>query len=294
MEVTLQTADSIRPKIAPMAAPKLAPIHIDTVAPQVVTSARMAAALLFLMDGMTFGTWAALIPSFQQKFQLSPGKISVVLLGMIAGAMVSMPVAGRLIGRWGSHRVASPAAVGFAAMLLLLAFAPSFGALVGVAVLFGIWKGALDVSINSQAITVEKAIGRPINGSFQGFWSFGGLSSASILSWLMHEGFSPARLMAGMGVMLLVPAVWSFGRLLPDVVPAGHAERSEKAKKSGLLWLLGALAFLALFSEGVMFDWSAVYIHTVGKLSVAQAPLGFAAFALCMATGRFLGDRLFV
>jgi MFS family permease len=37
--------------------------------------------------------------------------------------MVSMPLAGKLIERWGSRRVASPAAVGFATALLLLAFA---------------------------------------------------------------------------------------------------------------------------------------------------------------------------
>jgi len=262
--------------------------------PGLAQGARLAASLLFLTDGMTFGTWAALIPSFQQKFQLSPGRISIVLLGMVAGAMISMPVTGKLIGRWGSHRTASPAAVGFASTLLLLAFAPSFAVLVGVAVLFGIWKGALDVSINSQAITIENSVGRPINGSFQGFWSFGGLSSASLLSFLMHQGFSPAALMAGMGMFLLAPAIWSFGRLLPDASLPHRTEQPEKNEKSNLLWLLGILAFLALFSEGAMFDWSAVYIHTVGKLSVAQAPLGFAAFALCMATGRFLGDLLAV
>ena len=271
---------------------KVTPNILGRGMPTVVQSARLTASLLFLTDGMTFGTWAALIPSFQQKFQLSPGKISVVLLGMIAGAMVSMPAAGRLIGRWGSHRVASPAAAGFASTLLLLALAPSFATLIVAAVFFGIWKGALDVSINSQAITVENAMGRPVNGSFQGFWSFGGLSSASALSLLMHQGFAPGVLMAGMGVLLLVPAVWSFGRLLPDTAPAQKNGQSERARKSSLLWLLGALAFLALFSEGVMFDWSAVYIHTVGELSVAQSPLGFAAFALCMATGRFFGDFL--
>jgi fucose permease len=46
-----------------------------------VQNARIFASLLFLMDGMAFGTWAALIPSFQQKFRLLPAELSVVLLG---------------------------------------------------------------------------------------------------------------------------------------------------------------------------------------------------------------------
>src|ERR1700751_2941500 len=64
------------------------------------------------------------------------------------GAMVSMPLAGKLIERWGSRRVASPAAVGFATALLLLAFAPSYATLILAAVVFGVWKGALDVSMS--------------------------------------------------------------------------------------------------------------------------------------------------
>ena len=43
--------------------------------------ARSATSTLFLVDGMTFGTWAALIPSFQQKFSLSEVQLSLVLLG---------------------------------------------------------------------------------------------------------------------------------------------------------------------------------------------------------------------
>ena len=257
-----------------------------------VQRARISTSLLFLVDGMTFGTWAALIPSCQQKFELSPAKLSIVLLGVVAGAMVSMPLAGKAIERWGSHRVASPASVGFAATLLQLAFAPSYPVLIVAALCFGLWKGALDVSINSQAITVENGIGRPINGSFQGCWSFGGLSAASLLSLLMRHGLSPVALMTGMTLLLLAPAAWSFGRLPPDVVSSRNTTRPKASKNSSLLWLLGGLAFLALFSEGVMFDWSAVYIRTLGGFSVAQAPMGFAVFALCMAAGRFLGDRL--
>ena len=41
-----------------------------------------------------------------------------------------------------------------------------------------------------------------------------------------------------------------------------------------------------------MGDWSAVYLeHSLGTSS-ATAALGFAAFSLTMAAGRFLGDRL--
>jgi hypothetical protein len=55
---------------------------------------------------------------------------------------------------------------------------------------------------------------------------------------------------------------------------------------------LGLVAFLGLLTEGAMGDWSAVYLHhTLGATS-AVAALGFAAFSLTMAAGRFAGDAL--
>jgi hypothetical protein len=48
---------------------------------------------------MTFGTWAALIPSSQQKFSLSAGQLSWVLFGLVLGALISMPLAGQVIAR---------------------------------------------------------------------------------------------------------------------------------------------------------------------------------------------------
>jgi hypothetical protein len=82
----------------------------------------------------------------------------------------------------------------------------------------------------------------------------------------MHRGFSPTTLIIGMVALLLVPAIWSFGRLLPDSAWKEELAEGRTSRKSNMLWLLGGLAFLALFSEGVMFDWSAVYIRTVGGL----------------------------
>ena len=41
-----------------------------------------------------------------------------------------------------------------------------------------------------------------------------------------------------------------------------------------------------------MADWSGVYLRTVIGAPVSTAALGYAAYSLAMAGGRFLGDRL--
>jgi MFS family permease len=240
---------------------------------------------------MTFGTWAALIPSFQQRFGLSDGQLSWVLFGLILGALISMPLTGQLIARWGSRTIALPAALAFCATLTVLALAPNYATLIAAAVLFGAVKGAVDVSINAQAITVENAIEKPIISSFQAFWSLGGLGAAFLLSIAMNHGFSATLLMLAMAVFLLLLTLSAFDGLLSDRLPLKNEPRGFSWPDSKLL-RLGGLAFLALFSEGVLLDWSAVYAHNVANVSVAVAPLAFAAFALSMAAGRFVGDLL--
>lgn len=261
--------------------------------PNPANAARLATSTLFLVDGMTFGVWAALIPFFQHRLGLSTGQLSGVLFGLVLGALVSMPIAGRLIAARGSRNVAFPAALGFSATLPLLALAPNWGALVAAATLFGMGKGALDVSVNAQGITVENAAGKPIFSSFQGFWSLGGLSAAVLLSLAMSGGFSAPSLVFGMAALLLIATLATFGRLLPDAAPRETAPPMWSFRLPGSRLLgLGALAFLALFSEGVLLDWSAVYARTVVNVPVAVAPIAFATFALCMAGGRFFGDAL--
>jgi MFS family permease len=253
--------------------------------------ARRATSTLFLVDGMTFGTWAALIPSFQQKFNLSEGRLSWVLLGLVVGALISMPVTGRVIVGRGSRSIAFPAALAFCSALSLMALAPSYATLIAAAFLFGALKGTVDVSINAQAITVENAIGKPIMSSFQAFWSFGGLAAAFLLSTAMNHGFPATHLMLAMAAFLLVLTLSTSGRLLPDRSNPRDQSRGFSWPDSKLL-RLGGLAFLALFSEGVLLDWSAVYARSVANVSVAVAPIAFAAFALSMAAGRFAGDHV--
>ena len=247
--------------------------------------------MLLFVDGVIFGTWAALIPSFQQKFGLSAVKLSWVLFGVALGALISMPFTGQVVARKGSRTMAFWAALGFCAALPLLGFAPTYPVLMATAIFFGMAKGALDVSINAQAITVENAIKRPIMSSFQGFWSLGGLGAAFVLSLVLNHGLGVSFLMLAIAFLLSLLVLFSLGRLLPEDPIRQIASPGFSWPDSRLL-RLGGLAFLALFSEGVLLDWSAVYARNVARVSVAIAPLAFASFALCMAAGRFLGDLL--
>ena len=78
------------------------------------------------------------------------------------GRALAMPRAGHLIARYGSRPVTRVGAAIFGATLLLPALAPNAVALVLALVALGVGHGTLDVAMNAQASTVERAYGRPI------------------------------------------------------------------------------------------------------------------------------------
>ncbi|HEY1083493.1 MAG TPA: MFS transporter [Prosthecobacter sp.] len=256
------------------------------------TRARVSASVLFLADGAGFGTWAALIPTIRQKLDLSEAWLSGVLLAIVAGALVSMSLVGPLLARRGSRAPLVWLAPGYAVALALLGLAPGKFWLLPTAVLFGALKGALDVSINAQAITVERAGTRPIMASFQALWSLGGLAAALIVGAALKLGVLPAAITLGMAALLLVASLVSTGGLA-----GGDASSATPVKKKqgfrllgGNMARIGFLAFIALFAEGVMMDWSAVYARSVAGAEEWLAPLAYGAFALMMAAGRWMGD----
>src|SRR3984885_2676898 len=66
---------------------------------------KWALAMLFLVDGAGFGTWAAHVPVFKQFLHLENGALPLVLISLIVGALLTMPITGQLIARYGSRRV---------------------------------------------------------------------------------------------------------------------------------------------------------------------------------------------
>lgn len=252
-------------------------------------TARLAASAFFLLDGIGFGTWAALIPTFKQHFGVSDAGLSYALLGMVVGSMVSMPLAGQLIARFGSQRVAVAGALAICTVLPLLALAPSFALFIAAAGLFGLSKGALDVSVNVQAITVENAVQRPIMASFQALWSLGGLIAASVVSFCLQHQITSTVLTISVASALLLCIGLTSRNLMPDPPPAGKPSARFQWPNPTLRWI-GFLAFLALFAEGVMMDWSAVYARTIAGASESLAPMAYAVFSFSMAGGRLIGD----
>jgi predicted MFS family arabinose efflux permease len=261
--------------------------------------ARVAVTLLFLMYGVILGTWTARIPAVKHRLGLSDTQLSVGLLAFAAGAILGMQVAGRLVDRFGSRTVMFPAVLVDAALLVPPAFAGNLAVLAGCLVAFGAVHGTLNVSMNVNAVEVQRGYGRPIISSCHAVYSVGGFLGAGTGGLFASAGLGAGATFLGVAAGVMVIAALD-RLLLPSTVdiPASTVDSDAASGRArvGLLapgvLLLGLLVFCCLIGEGAAADWSTVYLRDNLGAPEGVATVGYAAFSVTMVAGRLVGDRL--
>ena len=235
-------------------------------------AARLAIASMFLIHGLVTGAWVPHIPLAQQRLGADLATFGLALLAMAAGAVTAMPVAGALIHKAGSARVALVTGILFCLAFPMPALAGTIGWFVAGLAIFGATIGAMDVAINAQALAYEKHIGRPVMSLFHGMYSAGAMGGAGV-SALVLGRFSVQTHLAGTVVIGLATMGAAAFFLLPADTDRG-LEKRFFAWPSRATIGLGGLCFLAYMSEGAVLDWSAIELRQKFSLSAHVAGIG--------------------
>jgi predicted MFS family arabinose efflux permease len=245
--------------------------------------------LAFFVSGFGMAAWAPLVPFVQARTGVDAGELGLLLLCLGMGSVATMSLAGALAARFGCRRVIVASTVPICVSLLVLATATSPVLLAAGLLVFGAGLGSIDVTMNVQAIVVERASGRAMMSGFHGLFSLGGIAGAVCVTAVLDAGASP---FAAALVVVVVIAI-AVGMAAPHLLPyGGKAEGPTFALPHGIVLLIGVLCFIAFLSEGAMLDWSAVFLTSVRNVDSAHAGLGYAAFSLTMTIGRLSGDRI--
>jgi MFS family permease len=253
--------------------------------------ARVAVTVVFAGNGAMFGNWAVRIPDVKADLGLSEVALGAALLVPAAGALISMPFTGALSSRVGSRAATAVTGLAFVVLPFLLGLAPSLSWLLPALLLFGIGYGGLDVAMNAQAVTVERAMARPVMSSFHAAFSAGALVG-SLTGAVAAAADVPLALHLGLvGLVLLAAAAPLLPAMLPE--PRTTEERGPLfAWPRGRLLPLAVIALVVLLAEGAVADWSAVYLRQELGAAAGIAGLAFTAFSLTMVAGRLAGDRV--
>ncbi|WP_067720575.1 MFS transporter [Nocardia yamanashiensis] len=284
-----------------------------------IRKARLALFAVFGLNGMLAAIWIVHIPAVTERTGVSHTTLGMLILLMAAAAIAGMQTAGPLADRLGSRALTALAATEMSLALLGPGFAGSPLTLAIALAAWGFGNGALDVSMNAQAVHVERAYPRPIMSAFHAFFSCGGFAGSVVgaaaqrAGWNIHLTFALAGA-AGLAVVALsVPHLLPHRAAALTNSPEAPAETPSPGTPpnppldthvdaapvpgsgSGLtrkVLLLGVIAFILLMAEGVAADWSALQLRDRLGADAGTAGLGFAAFSLTMTLGRFVADRV--
>lgn len=277
-----------------------------------LTRLRIALTTFFALDGFIFAGWVVRIPTIKEQTGASASTLGLALLGVSAGAVVTMMFTGRLCRRYGSHPVTVVCGILLSLSVALPPLTHSTWALGAVLLVFGAAYGGINVAFNSAAVDLVAVLRRPIMPSFHAAFSLGGMIGAG-LGGLVAGSLSPTRHLLGLTVIgLLVTAV--AGRALlrydspvpksapvpqpapsPQSVPGQPEERAPRrpdTRTRRLVVVFGLIALCTAYGEGALADWGTLHLEQDLDAHPGIAAAGYSCFALAMTIGRLCGTTL--
>tara|TARA_R110002124_G_scaffold55708_1_gene157645 strand:+ start:2784 stop:3959 length:1176 start_codon:yes stop_codon:yes gene_type:complete len=254
---------------------------------------RISAGAFFFLTGLCFSSWASRIPDFQQKFSLSEGQLGSVLLGLPLGSLLALPLATWAVIKFGSRSVVMVGLSLYVLVLVGIGFSMDAFFLSVMVFIFGMIGNMMNISLNTQALNLEKDYGRNILGSLHGLWSLAGFAGAGVGGLMVYLQLSPYQHYAIIFLVGLI-VIFIFRNGFVDEVP------DKTSSVRGLVWRkpdetllkLGMVGFCGMMCEGCMFDWSGVYMNKVVQAPAYLVPTGYIAYMGAMAIGRFAADKL--
>ena len=239
------------------------------------------------MSGLSFSTWASRIPTIKTNFNFNEAELGTILLALPVGSLIGLPLSGWLVSRFNSR---VPLAVGYGlnmVSLALIGLAYNTVTLVAAVMIFAFTTRIFNISVNTQAITLQKQYDKKIIGSFHGYWSTGGIAGILLSTLFLALNLSMQVHFFVVGAVALIITIYSYQFLLKD-------DRSKTGNKITLqkpdpyILYLGLIVFCSAICEGGMFDWSGIYFQEVVKVEIFT--YGYLIFMIFMALSRFMSD----
>ncbi|GLY05892.1 MULTISPECIES: MFS transporter [Actinoplanes] len=252
--------------------------------------------LTFIFLGVAMASFAARIPQIRDALGLTPSQLGLVLLASAAGSVTSLPLAGPIVGRFGSRRTVMVTAVvlGLGLGGVALGYRSGVVPVVVSLYVYGFATGAWDVAMNVQGTIVERRIGRAIMPRFHAGYSIGTVAGALIGAGAVAAGISigvHVSVCVAVAVIAVLVAVRDY---LPDDSPSSSSAGSSPmaAWTEPRTLLIGVFVLAFAFTEGAGIDWISVALIDDYDAPAAVGTLAFATFLAAMTVGRWWGPAL--
>jgi fucose permease len=266
--------------------------------------ARGAVMALFAVNGATYNSLVPRFPALRDGLGLSNTELGTAIAAFPGAALLVGVLAGPLIARWGSGRVAASVSLVGALLLPLVALAPSWWGLAGALFVLGITDAWTDAAMNAHGLVVQERYGRSIINGLHATWSIAAVGAGLVGAAAAGLGVPVALHLAVVGAVLVVTSALAWRAVLspedsgPIVAEPGDGQgpglRGVVTSWRTVAPLL-AVAGLMVCSGAVedsSASWGAVYLRDDLGAGAFLAGLPFVAFQVTMTIGRLVGDRV--
>lgn len=257
-------------------------------------SYRIAVNLFFFINGFLYANCTSRLPELKTHFGVSNSVLGTMLFTTALGALVAMPLTGWLSTRYSSGQLVIYAGFLFCCAVPCIAFSPYIWLGRMSFFMTGFFSGAMDITMNAQAVLVERIFKKTIMSSFHAAFSVGmalGAGTGALFADFHFPLQSHLVYMAIFSILVLASVTPILIRNQREQPILGKETNSRK-KIPLAIWLLAIVGFCGMTGEGSMVDWSAIYTNTVVGSTKAFSALAVGAFATAMTIGRLFGDRL--
>lgn len=241
----------------------------------------------YIILGLAFGLWAMLVPFVKDRLSVDKAQLGMLLLLIATGAVISMFFTGYTAAKLGCRKTVIISTLLISICLPVLSVSNSV-ALTGLFMfLFGMGLGMLDVTLNIQGAIVEESMKKHLMAGFHSMYSFGVFFGILFITYLlkhMSSSYAAFAVTALIVILLIavIPALLTYG---------GDKPQKIFIKPTRILFVLGMICFIAFVAEGVILDWSALFMREVRNIPPEYAGYSFSLFYITMGIFRFLGDK---
>jgi MFS family permease len=253
---------------------------------------RIATTIFFFISGFGYSSWASRIPFIQQQLHLNEAQLGGVLLAMPIGLLLTMPFTSYLLGRINSRKVVLVGALAFNLVLSLPGFATHAWQLAVILFCFGSSRNLFNLSVNSQAVGVQKLYSKSIMTTFHGIWSLAGFAGAAFGYVMIKYNIATSYHLCGVSAALLLLVIYFYNDMPHQEPLAVQVKKPVFSLPDKHLMKFAIICFGCMSCENTMYDWAGIYFQKAVHSSTSGATAAFVVYMVCMTIGRFTGDKL--
>ncbi|MGN0916575.1 MAG: MFS transporter [Succinivibrio sp.] len=253
----------------------------------------IAGKLCFFLSGMGIAPWASIMPFVKERLGLNELVYAFTILTFGVGAVVGMPLTGFLVRKFGIKKILFFAFLGLYLSVITVSISSiSLYPLLATVFIWGASLGTAEVASNVHGSYFEEITDKHLLSGFHAFETMGTLVAAlcyPLLLWLNFSLFSVSLITS---IPCLVSLFFIEHSLIDTNGQKSKATGTVKSQSaSKLIILAGTACFFMYLCEGMVYDWSGVYLHDNCKVSLESASLGYLSFQIAVSIARFFGDR---